>query len=108
MSLIDYRRESIDLAPSLMNITRNFVQTGRVANISIMLFEYMLNFISSYRNHITHGRSVVRTELIVARINNIARFNTLLQIYVLQCRQCVRKINFLLISPRVFVMRIKY
>lgn len=51
MSLIDYRRESIDPAPSLMNITRNFVQTGRVANISIMLFEYVKFYIQLSKSH---------------------------------------------------------
>lgn len=55
VSLIDYRRESIDLAPSLMNIIRNLVKTGGVANISIMLYKYVKFYISIYGNHIIYG-----------------------------------------------------
>lgn len=56
VSLIDYRRESIDLAPSLTNIIRNLVKTGGgVANISIMLYKYVKFYISIYGNHIIYG-----------------------------------------------------
>lgn len=55
VSLIDYRRESIDLAPSLMNIIRNLVKRGGVANISIMLYKYVKFYISIYGNHIIYG-----------------------------------------------------
>jgi len=64
VSLIDYRRESIDPAPSLMNITRNLVKQVEIANISIMLYEYVKFYIHLWKSYYSRVKRI-RTELIV-------------------------------------------